>query len=262
MSVDQLSAQSARRGGKASAQGRITARRAEEAARATRAARRRKTVMGAVGSAILLVAAVVATIVVQSQRAASSPDAAVPAHTVDGGTAIEVGQAAAPVVLDIYADFQCPACARFEAMDADTLAQLVADGSARVRYHPIAFLDRVSPDRYSTRSLNAAGVVVDAAGPDAFVRFAGLLYDRQPVEGTPGLTDDELIELAQEAGASGAGVERGIRDLVFEDWAKTVTDQASRDGVNSTPTVLLDGELLGPAELQPAALAQAVRAAA
>jgi protein-disulfide isomerase len=216
----------------------------------------------AVVASVLLVAAIVAAIVVQSQRTSSSPDAAVPANTIDGGTAIEVGRADAPVTLDVYEDFQCPACASFEAQSAATLAELAGDGSARVVYHPIAFLDRVSPDRYSTRALNAAGVVVDAAGPEAFVRFAGLLYDRQPVEGTPGLTDDELITLAGQAGATGADVERGIRDLVYEDWTRVVTDRSSRDGVNSTPTVLLDGKLLGPADLEAGALAEAVHAAA
>ncbi|CCG05664.1 DsbA family protein [Blastococcus saxobsidens] len=261
MSVDQL-AHRPPHGKKATARQRIAARRAEEAATRARAARRRRTLAGAIVGSVLLVAAVVLAIVAQSYRTSSSPDAAVPANTVDGGTAIEVGRADAPVTFDVYEDFQCPACARFEALDAETIAQLVADGSARVRYHPMAFLDQVSPDRYSTRSLNAAGVVVDAAGPEAFVRFAGMLYERQPVEGTPGLTDDELIALAGRAGASGADVERGIRDLVYEDWTRTVTDQASRDGVTSTPTVLLDGELLGPAQLQPAALVQAVRAGA
>lgn len=261
MPPDQMPSRRPGQGRKRPAQQRIAARRAEEAARAA-AARRRKTMTTAIVSGVLLAAAVVLMILVQSSRTSSSTGAAAPANTVDGGTAITIGRDDAPVTLDVYEDFQCPACANFEKESGETLAQLVADGSARVVYRPIAFLDRASPDRYSTRSLNAAGVVVDAAGPEAFVRFIGLLYERQPVEGTPGLTDDELIELAADAGASGPEVERGIRDLVFEDWTKMVTDRASRDGVNQTPTVLLDGELLSYEQRQPAAIAEAVRAAA
>ena len=30
--------------------------------------------------------------------------------------------------------------------------------------------------------------------------------------------------------------------LKFEQWVKNATDQASKDGFNSTPTVLVDGE--------------------
>lgn len=261
MPVDQTTSPRPGHGKRPTAKERIAARRAEEAARAE-AARRRKTVLTTIVATLVLALAVVLVIVVQSQRTGSSPEAAVPANTVVDGTAIAVGSADAPVTLDVYEDFQCPACRNFETQSSGTLAELAADGSARVVYHPIAFLDRVSPDRYSTRALNAAGVVVDAAGPEAFVRFAGLLYERQPVEGTPGIPDDELIELAAQAGASGADVERGIRELVFEDWTRAVTDRSSKDRVNSTPTVLLDGERLEPAQLQPDALAEAVRAAA
>ncbi|MCF6744710.1 disulfide bond formation protein DsbA [Blastococcus sp. KM273128] len=238
---------------------RIAARRAEEAARAV-AARRRRSVTTGLAVAALLAVAIALVVVVQSSRT-SSAGAAVPANTVQGGTAIAVGDAGAPVTLDVYEDFQCPACAEFETRSGTTLAELAADGSAQVVHHPMAFLDRASSDRFSTRALNAAGVVVDAAGPEAYARFAGLLYARQPAEGGAGLSDDELIALAAEVGASGPAVERGIRELVYEDWTRTATDRASRDGVNQTPTVLLDGLPLDFRQLQPAALAAAVRAA-
>lgn len=258
MAVDQITTrQPGRR--RPTAKERIAARRAEEAARAA-AARRRRTVTTAVVAAVLLVVAVALTIVVQSSRTSSPPGAVAPAHTVDDGTAIAVGPVDAPVTLDVYEDFLCPACGNFETLTGPTLAELAAEGSARIVYHPMAFLDGASTDRYSTRALNAAGVVVDAAGPDAYVRFAALLYAHQPAEGGPGLDDERLIELAAEVGASGADVERGIRDLVFEDWTERVTDRASRDGVNQTPTVLLEGERLGYEQQQPAALAAAVRA--
>ena len=39
----------------------------------------------------------------------------------------------------------------------------------------------------------------------------------------------------------------GIKDRTFEQWVKNVGDQASKDGVNQTPTVLVDGKKLEPA---------------
>ncbi len=54
-------------------------------------------------------------------------------------------------------------------------------------------------------------------------------------------------------------MECGIRGLAFEEWTRTVTDRASEDGVRGTPTVLLDGHLLSPAQLEPTAVAGAVR---
>jgi protein-disulfide isomerase len=36
-------------------------------------------------------------------------------------------------------------------------------------------------------------------------------------------------------------VQTGIQNRTYEQWVKNVTDQASKDGVNGTPTVKIDG---------------------
>ena len=99
---------------------------------------------------------------------------------------IAVGSADAPVTVDLYEDFQCPNCKAFEDESGSTLAQLVADGTVQARYHGMAFLDTSANDQYSTRALNAAAVVVAAAGPEAFQTFHDLLFANQPAEGGPG----------------------------------------------------------------------------
>jgi protein-disulfide isomerase len=237
---------------------RIAEKRAAEQRARAQERRRRQAVVGGVVAAVVVVA-VVAVIVVQSARTSSSPDAAVPANTVDGATAFAVGPADAPVTVDVYEDFLCPACRQFEATTGETLAALAADGTAQVRYHPIAILDRASTDDYSTRALNAAAVVGDAAGTEAFLAFHDALFAEQPAEGGPGLTDERLGELAAEAGASGADVEEAITGLAYEDWTREVTDAASRAGVTGTPTVLVDGAILQ--DRTPAGLRAAVEAA-
>ena len=45
-----------------------------------------------------------------------------------------------------------------------------------------------------------------------------------------------------EAGATEADVRPGIEDMTFEGWVDAAGDAASKAGVNSTPTVLVDGE--------------------
>ena len=220
---------------------RIAEKRAAEERARGQERRRRRAVVGGVVAAVVVMVAVVVVIVVQSARTSTSPDAAVPANTVDGGTAFAVGPADAPVTVDVYEDFLCPACRQFEATAGATLAELTADGTAQVRYHPIAILDRASTDAYSTRALNAAAAVADAAGTEAFLDFHDALFAEQPAEGGPGLTDARLVELAAEAGATGPDVEEAITGLVYEDWTREVTDAASRAGVSGTPTVLIDG---------------------
>ena len=91
-------------------------------------------------------------------------------------------------------------------------------------------------------ALNAAAVVASTAGPDALQQFHDLLYAHQPDEQTgSGLTDDQLISYAEQAGASGDAVESGIRDQRYGGWVERATDQASKDGVTGTPTVFVDG---------------------
>jgi protein-disulfide isomerase len=243
--------------GRAAARRRIAEKRAaEEAARAA-AARRRRTIVVAVTAAVLVAVAIVVVIVIQSNRTATSTDAAVPGNTVDGGNVIVVGSTDAPVTVDLYEDFQCPNCKIFEDQTGETLAQLVADGTVQAHYHGMAFLDTSANDDYSTRALNAAAAVVDTAGPDAFEKFHDLLFANQPPETGSGLTDDQLVEYATQAGAEGA--EQDIRDLTYGDWVKTVTDQASKDGVTGTPTVFVDGTKLD--DLSPDGLTAAVDAA-
>ena len=201
-----MSGSTAQQSKKATARQRIEAKRAAEAAARAQAQRRRRTVLGAVVGAVVVLVALVVVIVVQTQRTATPDTAAVPAGTVADGSAVAVGSADAPVVVDLYEDFLCPACLQFETVNGETLQALVDDGTVQLRYHPIAILDRYSTDEYSTRSLNAAGVVLDAAGADAFVEFHRLLFGAQPAEGGPGLSDDELITFAAQAGATGQAV--------------------------------------------------------
>jgi len=237
---------------------RLAARRAAEAAARTRAERRRRTLLGGMVAAVAVLVALVVVIAVQSHRTAPAADAAVPANTVDG-TVIAVGSADAPVTVDLYEDFQCPNCKAFEDSTGHTLAQLVADGTVQARYHGMAFLDTSANDEYSTRALNAAAVVLSTAGPDAFQTFHDLLYANQPAEGASGLTDEQLIEYAGQAGATGSTVQAQIHDLTYGDWVKKATDQASKDGVTGTPTVFVDGTKL--ADDSAAGLTAAVAAA-
>ena len=240
---------------------RIAARRAEEAAARARAQRRQRAVVGGVVAAVVLAIAVVVTIVVQGNRTATAADAAVPANTIDNGQVVVVGSSSAPVTVDLYEDFQCPICQQFETSTGSTLAQLVSAGTVQLHYHGMAFLDTSANDSYSTRALNAAAVVLNAAGPDAFQSFHDLLYANQPAEGGSGLTDAQLISYAQQAGATGTAVEQEINDLTYGDWVEAITDQASKDGVTGTPTVKVDGTQLDSTELTPDGVTAAVQAA-
>jgi protein-disulfide isomerase len=204
-----------------------------------RAARRRTTVKAAAVAAVLLLV-VGLGILLQSQRGQPTGPAGTPAGTVDG-TGFPVGRADAPVTVEIYEDFQCPACRQFEQLTGSTLDQLVGAETVRVVYRPIALLDRASTTRYSTRALNAAGCAADAG---VFPAMHDQLFAHQPSEGSAGLPDDLLIKLARQGGAAGDQFARCVTELRYQRWTAHATDTASKKGITGTPTVLIDGHPL------------------
>ena len=156
--------------------------------------------------------------------------------------AVAVGSDDAAVVVTVYEDLLCPYCGRFEQVSSERLAEYAESGDVQVRYHVVSFLDDASTTDYSTRAANALAVVLDTAGPEAAVRFHDALFDHQPEEGSAGLPDETLVDLAVEAGADEARVAGPIADLRFEQWVVNATDAWSRRGFRSTPTVTVDGE--------------------
>jgi protein-disulfide isomerase len=245
---------------RAAARRRIEEKRAAEAAARAREARRRRTLIGGIGAAVVVIIALVVVFAVQSHRTSTSASAPVPAHTIGKGLVIPVGQANAPVAVNLYEDLQCPNCKAFEVASGSTLDQLAAQGKVVLHYHPMAFLDSSANQNFSTRALNAAAVVTDAAGDSAFKKFHDLIYAHQTPETGPGMTDAQLISFANQAGATGPQVASAIKDLKYADWVKKVTDQASKDGVTGTPTVIIGGKEV--ANLSPAGITAAVKAAA
>ena len=229
-------------------------RRAESEAASARAAairaeqerkeRRRRTI--GVTAAVLVVLALIGgiSIAVQSSRDTTGASATAPAGVV-GGYAVPVGQASAPVTVDVYEDFMCPVCGELEAAGRSWMQQYADQGKMRLRLHVISFLDRASNGtEYSTRAANAFAVVLDTSGPEVAKKFHDLLFEHQPSEGSDGLSDATLVDLAVQAGADRGAVEKPIDDRQFEQWVKNATDQANKDGVSGTPTVRVDGETL------------------
>jgi protein-disulfide isomerase len=201
------------------------------------AERRRKALFGALIAAVVLVAAVVLGVTVYQAQHKTPGTYAVPKGADKAG--VTVGPASAKAKVDIYLDYLCPICKRFEAGAETTLAAATADGSAQIVYHPIAILDSRSSTEYSTRASAASGCAADAG---RYVEFTKELYDHQPAEGSAGLSDDKLIELGKDAGATSSAFAQCVKDGKYKDWTTALTETASKAGVNGTPTVKVNGE--------------------
>ncbi len=190
-----------------------------------------------------LVAAIIVT-VVQAVGGDKSPTAAtgevIAPKNLTPTDSIPVGAASAPVTVEIFYDYMCPACGQFETANGGELDRLLDEGVVRIELRPISFLDRTSNGtEFSTRSANAIATVTDAAPKSAW-DFHGAMYEQQPAEGSEGLSDDQIAEIATDVGVPSDVVDR-FTDETYRPWVASVTKQAFDSGIQGTPTVKIDG---------------------
>lgn len=151
-----------------------------------------------------------------------------------------------PNELTEYVDFMCPVCHRYHDSYGSEVAALVEEGRVTLNLHPISILDgRSQGTQYSTRSAGALYCVAED-NADAAYSFMDALFKNAPSEGSGGLDDDELLRLAQDAGAS-ADVESCIAGGEYMDFVTARTQETPVMPGNSgiaTPTVLLNDEFV------------------
>src|SRR5215216_3497146 len=189
-------------------------------------------------AAVVLIASVIVGVVIYQTRDKAPDTFAIPKNAT--ATSVVVGKPDAKVTFDLYVDYQCPACRAFEEQAAADLDKMVADGTAKIAYYPIAILDRASTTKYSTRASAASGCAA-AEGTAVYDKLTKALFANQPPEGSAGLPNEKLVELGKAAGATGSDFEKCVNDQRYAGWTTALTETASKDGVTGTPTVRVNG---------------------
>jgi protein-disulfide isomerase len=159
----------------------------------------------------------------------------VPAGATGEGDGIKVG--AGPVRVDLFIDFMCPFCRRFELSAGPALERLLHNDQASVVYHPMNFLDAASTTSYSTRAAAASGCAADG---QRFTQYAHALFVNQPPEGSA-----ELAQIGRDVGLSD-GFSACLDSGMYLDWPPYVTARADALGVSATPTVFVNGTAVTP----------------
>ncbi len=199
--------------------------------------------------AVVAVVAVVIGAVVWINNSASAPGEAPQAANINTETgAIVFGDG--PDTVSTYVDFMCPFCNQFEQTEGETIKQLVDDGSITLELQPVSILDRLSQGtEFSSRSA-AAMYAVAAADPDNAYAFMQAMYANQPAESTPGLTDEQIVQIARDAGVNvTAALEEDITSGTYVKFAKA---QQLPDGATGTPSLAVNGALV-PVTMDPQA---------
>ncbi|WP_194421688.1 DsbA family protein [Microbacterium abyssi] len=199
----------------------------------------------AIGISIAVVVVLVALggLVVFLNNQASAPGTAPQSAIVNEETgAISFGEG--DTEIDTFVDFMCPICGDFEDTYGTALQDAAAADEITLNIHPVSILDRLSQNtEFSTRA-GSAVYCVAAEAPDSTLDFFNALFENQPAENSAGLSDDELIALAEQAGAGDAA--GCITDGTYKRFVASQTDEHEIQG---TPTVEIDGERIENSEI-------------
>jgi protein-disulfide isomerase len=187
----------------------------------------------AVVGALLLGGSLVAVGGVGRAAPSPSPTPAPPPNVANGPS---LGTSAAPVTIEIWADYQCPFC-RLEAMvfGGSMERAYVLPGTARIVYHDFAFLGQESID---------AAVAARCAGrqdPGAYWRYHDLLFASQQGENQGAFSRANLVTLAGIASLDATAFTACLDDPAV---AKAVADETAQGralGIASTPTLRITG---------------------
>lgn len=142
-----------------------------------------------------------------------------------------------PVRLTIFQDYNCIHCAEFENTYGDQIQALVESGKITLEVRNLTFLDANSPTFYSARTNNVAYSLASQVSTHDFLEFQKEIFSHQ---GTGGLSNEELIEIASKYGAD---VKDDVANNTWRPFVDTVTLESASNGISGTPTIFVDGEL-------------------
>ncbi|MEU4403196.1 thioredoxin domain-containing protein [Streptosporangium sp. NPDC023963] len=245
-----------------SARDRIKAQREEQMVK-----ERRKR-MATIGTAAVVAIAAVGAgwwFAAQSSRSEEVGAALAPVTVAADGSVVMAKAGVEKPVLDVFEDFQCPACEALERTSGATIKNLAAEGKAKVVYHPITiFSEQTNKGITRGNSLRAGAASRCIPGGAPWSRFHDRLFEEQPSESAEGFTIPDLIAWGKDAGVTDAGFEKCVtsQEKASAHLAYSAEVLKSQK-LTGTPTLKLNGTEVDTAvAFKPAELRQAVLDAA
>lgn len=169
----------------------------------------------------------------------SAPIGTVPAGLSDGRV---LGSANAPVTVEIWSDFQCPGCRTLATrVEPPIISQFVVPGYARLVYHDAAFQGQRVSSSWDELVAAAAGARC-AADQGRFWEMHDWLFANWNGENQGGFRQERLRAIAQSAELDMEAYETCMAVGDKQAAASAETDEAVANGINQTPTILLNGQ--------------------
>ncbi len=158
------------------------------------------------------------------------PGSAGPSLPSDGN---RLGSADAKVVVEYWADYQCPFCAKFALETIPQLVPLIEDGTIALVHRDDAF---IGPE-----SIDAAVAVRCAARDGKYWAMHDAVYAAQAGENQGAFARPKLVAIGTSIGLDATTLEACMSDRAALVDVLADTAEAVRIGIESTPTVIVNG---------------------
>jgi protein-disulfide isomerase len=158
---------------------------------------------------------------------------------------LSLGDANAPATIDLFADFQCPACQFYtENVEPVIIQNLVTTGKARYVFRNYPFIDGNGAGN-GGESDQAANASMCANEQGKFWDMHAIIYANWNGENQGNLSDRRLQAMAESIGLDMNAFNDCFSANKHESEIQADFDKGQEMGVNGTPTVFVNGTQVG-----------------
>ncbi len=189
-----------------------------------------------IGAGVLFVLLILLAVMLNSRQTptvtASSYD--VPAEWVNGNV---LGNPDAPVTIQTWEDFICPACQQWTAtVKPRVFEEYVKSGQVKLEFRQFPL------SQHNPGATMAAQASLCAADQNGFWPYHDRLFQEASARGQAAMELQELVKYADEAGLDGQALLQCMNAQTHARTALDEVNQAISNGYNSTPTIVINGQ--------------------
>jgi protein-disulfide isomerase len=205
---------------------------------------RMKTILWVGGFIVLLILILISPTVYNSLKPVGSFVRITPeARPMENGKAI--GDPNAKVKIEVYEDFQCPACKEFTNSVEKQLLQspYISGGQVYYEFIHYPFIDSGSITKESHQAANASMCALEQG---RFWDYHDILFANQGAENSGAFTDKRLQTFAQSLGLDVTAFNKCFNANKYSAEIESNFQKGVAAKVDSTPTVFLNGQVVTP----------------
>lgn len=158
------------------------------------------------------------------------------------GEGLALGDPSAPARIDVFEDFQCPACREFtKNIEPLVLSQLVETGKAYYVFRQYPFLDQKTSTKESHQAANAS---MCASEQGKFWEYHDTLFANWNGENQGAFSDRRLTAFAEALELDMTTFQECFDTNRYQKEIEADFTDGLQIGVNGTPSVFVNGQIL------------------